>query len=140
MCINYGGDGEIRTLAGFLDPYRFSRADPSATWVHLHKAGLLYQPSFKKSRFFRQLQHHGHFFHDLVVIAPAMGLQAIGAILNAIGQIPECAAALVTQGIKGAIAEQAIKILRVRALMAGEIFTFPVLKEIVITHRIPSIY
>ena len=33
--MGHGGDGEIRTLAGFLDPYRFSRADPSTTWVHL---------------------------------------------------------------------------------------------------------
>ena len=33
--MGHGGDGEIRTLAGLLGPYRFSRADPSTTWVHL---------------------------------------------------------------------------------------------------------
>ena len=66
-----------------------------------------------------------------------MGLQAIGAILNAVGQIPKPAAALVTQRIKGAIAEQAIEGFGIRSLMAGKILAFPILEKFVIGHITP---
>ena len=66
-----------------------------------------------------------------------MGLQTIGAILNAIGQILETAAALVAQCIKGTVAKQAIKILRVHTSVTGEILTFPILEEFIIGHITP---
>ena len=44
--MGHGGDGEIRTLAGLLGPYRFSRADPSTTWVHL----LVYSSTDSKNQ------------------------------------------------------------------------------------------
>ena len=66
-----------------------------------------------------------------------MGLQAIGAILNAVGQILKSAAALVTQRIKRAIAEQAIEGFWICSLMAGKILAFPVLKKFVIGHITP---
>ena len=66
-----------------------------------------------------------------------MGLQAIGAILNTVGQILESTAAFVTQSIQGAIAEQAVKMLRVHILVARKIFTFPVLEKFVIGHVTP---
>ena len=94
----------------------------------------------KKSRFFRKFQNFGHFFHDLSVILPTVGPQAIGTILDAAGQIGKTAAAFVAQGVEGAITEQAVEALPIRAGMAGEIFTFPVLKKIVMAHFISSRY
>ena len=66
-----------------------------------------------------------------------MGLQAIGAILNAVGQIFKGTAALIPQCIKRTIAEQTIEIFRICALMAGEILTFPILEEFIIGHITP---
>ena len=59
----------------------------------------------EKSRFFRKFQNIAHFFHDLSVVFPTVGAQAIGTVLDSILQIRKAAAAFVTQGIKGAIAE-----------------------------------
>ena len=66
-----------------------------------------------------------------------MGLQATGTILDAVGQILKSAAATITQSIKRAIAKQAAEGFRICALMAWEIFTFPVLKKIVVGHITP---
>ena len=62
-------------------------------------------------------------------------MQTIGAVLHSAFRIAETAAAPVAKRIQRAVAEKAIEILRICALMAGEIFTVPVLKEIVICHR-----
>ena len=53
-----------------------------------------------------------------------MRIQAVGAILEAVGQKRKAPAALRAQHIKGAIAEQAVEVLRVRAGMTGEILAF----------------
>ena len=63
-----------------------------------------------------------------------MGAQAGGAVLDAVFQIGEAAAAFVPQGVQGAVAEQAAKGAFVLYLMAGEVFTFFVLKKIVVGH------
>ena len=43
-------------------------------------------------------------------------------------------AAILSQGIQGAIAEKAVKILDLDPLMAGEIFTFTILEKLVMFH------
>ena len=105
-------------------------------------AGLLYQQPWEKSSFFPVLfgnfQNRGHFLHDLAVIFPPMGAQAPGAVLDARVRIGKAAAAFIAEGIQGAVAEQAVEILLVSALMAWEIFTFPVLKKVVICHYFTS--
>ena len=86
---------------------------------------------FLCGRLFGQFQHVAHFFHDLQIVLPAVGLQTMAAILDPLGGVGEIAAALIAQGIQRAIAEQTAEALRIRAGMAGKIFTFPVLKIIV---------
>jgi hypothetical protein len=77
----------------------------------------------------------GHFFHDLIIILPAVGLHTAGAILDTAGQISKAAAAAIPKAVQRAIAEEAIEILLLHAPVAGEIFAFPVLKKRVIGHR-----
>ena len=60
-------------------------------------------------------------FHYFAVIAAYMGKDTVSADLDALFRIPEIAAALVSQGIQGAITEQAVEILRLGGLMTGEI-------------------
>ena len=82
-----------------------------------------------------QMKELGEYaFHDLVVIAPAMGLQAIGAILNAIVGIDKIAAAFIAQAIQRAIAEQTAEFLLVHSLMVREKFAFLILEKIVMGH------
>ena len=63
-----------------------------------------------------------------------MGPQAIGAVLNSCFRISVAAPAVLTQAVKGAVAEQAVEGLGVCFLMAGEILALPVLKKIVMCH------
>jgi len=72
--------------------------------------------------------------HDSVIILPAVGNQAAGAILDSIIQVPEISAAPVTQSIQRTIAEQAAERIRIRNGMTGEIFTGPILRKFVIFH------
>jgi hypothetical protein len=96
---------------------------------------VLYQPIREKSRLlFRHFKNAGHFFADGTIILPAVGFQALGAILDAIFRVCKAAAALVAQGVKGTIAEQAAEGFRVSAWMAGEIFAFLVLEKIIVGH------
>ena len=58
-----------------------------------------------------------------------MGIQALAAVLYAILRVDEVAAAVVTQHIQRAIAEQAVEIVGVGLRMAGEVFAFPIAEE-----------
>ena len=60
---------------------------------------LVYHLISEKSRFFRKFQKLGHFFHDFCIVLPAVGFQASGAVLDAVGQVAETAAALIPQRI-----------------------------------------
>ena len=60
------------------------------------------------------------------VILPMMGERAAGAYLSAIGMIDKIPAAPIAQNIERAVAEQAVKVLRVCPLVAGEILARPV--------------
>ena len=51
---------------------------------------------------FRQLHHFADLGADIVIVLPAVGLQAVGAVLDAVFRIGKGAAALVTQGVEGA--------------------------------------
>ena len=95
----------------------------------------------KKSRLFRKGDDFFHFLHHIIVIFPFVGYKATGAILNPTLGIAEISSAFVPQGIQGAIAKQAVKIFSFFAIMAGKIFTFPVLKKLIMLHfilQIPS--
>ncbi len=67
-----------------------------------------------------------------------MGSQAAGAVLDPLRRVAEIPATPISQGIQGAIAEQAAKGFRIRPLMAGEILAGFMLKEIVIRHIPPQ--
>ena len=97
----------------------------------------LYQPHWKKSSLFRQFDNRGHFFTDQIVILPAMGDPAMGAILDALFCVAEIAAAFVPQGIQRTIAEQTAEGLRVRTGMAGKILALLVLEKVIMWHIIP---
>ena len=69
-----------------------------------------------------------------------MGPQAGGAVFDSLFRISEAAAALVSQCIERAVAEQAAEGFRVGIGMAGKIFTFPVLKKIIVGHGFSSFH
>ena len=77
-----------------------------------------------------------HFLQYLVVIPPFVGNQAVRAVLNAVFRIGKVTATVIPQGIQGTVTEQAAKICRILSLMAGKVFTIPVLEEIIATHRL----
>ena len=77
----------------------------------------------------RQLHQLRVLGYDVAVAAAAMGQQATGAVLDAVFQIPEIAAAFAAQRIQRAVAEQAVEVLRMVRLMAGEELARPVLGE-----------
>ena len=58
---------------------------------------------------------------DIGVIVPFMRHQAMGAVLDALFGISEMPSAAFSQSIKGTIAEQAVKIVRIIGFMTGKI-------------------
>jgi hypothetical protein len=68
-----------------------------------------------------------------------MGLQTIGTIFNTLLGISKAAAAVFTQAVQRAVTEQATESCGVCLIMTGKIFTFFVLKNIVIWHNDPSL-
>jgi hypothetical protein len=71
----------------------------------------------------------------MAIILPPVRDQTAGAILDPIFRVAKISATLIPQRIQRAVAEKAIKILRICAFMAREKFTSPILKKIVICHR-----
>ena len=72
---------------------------------------------------FCQFHDLRHFFHNLIVVFPAVGLQAAGAVFDSLFGITEIAAAVFAQAVQRTVTEKAAEPLRVRAFVAGEIFT-----------------
>jgi hypothetical protein len=66
-----------------------------------------------------------------------VGQQTVGAILDAVFQVSKVTAAVITQAVQRAIAEQAAEGFRVRTPVAGKIFAFLILKEIIVRHIVP---
>ena len=66
---------------------------------------------------------------DVAVALAAVGHHAARAILHAVLRVAEVPLALLPQGVKGAIAEQAVEVLGMLRLMAGKEFAFLVLEE-----------
>ena len=64
-----------------------------------------------------------------------MGFYAAGAVLDSIFRIGKTSAAAVAQRIQRAIAEQAVEVFFLYTLMAGKIFTVPVLEKFVVLHH-----
>jgi hypothetical protein len=61
-----------------------------------------------------------------------MGDQTAAAILDAIADIGEVAAALVAQRIEGTVAEQTVEVLRICACMTRKIFTFLIAEKSIV--------
>ena len=70
--------------------------------------------------------------HDVVIPLWVVGNKAGGAVLYPIGGVSEMSAAPTAKGVEGAVAEQAIEILRIGTGVAGEIFAVEVAEETVI--------
>jgi hypothetical protein len=85
---------------------------------------------------FCKFYYFAHFAHNTLIIFPYVRNYAAGAILDALFYIRKIAATLITQGIQGAVTEQAAEIFRILALVAGKIFTGTVLEEIVVCHSL----
>ena len=135
---------ETRMVKGF-SAFRlpFGEEDfESRLFDHLSTAPLtmvLYQPDWKKSRFlFGQLKNTGHFLANRAVVLPAVGLQALGAVLDAVFRVCKAATTFVAQSVQGAVAEQAAEGFRISAWMTGEIFALLVLEKIVVRHIVSS--
>ena len=67
-----------------------------------------------------------------------MGAQTIGAVFDSLFGIPEAAAAVFSQAVQGAVAEEAAESFRICTGMTGKIFAFLILKEIIICHFLHS--
>ena len=116
----------------------------SAPFSHLGtspKTRLLYQYEPEKSSFFMvgglffcQLQYRTHIIADTCIVFPAVRTQAVGAILDTIICISEIAAAPVTKAVQGAVTEKAAERFRICTHVTGKIFTFLILKKIIIGH------
>lgn len=63
--------------------------------------------------------------------------QAVGAVLDPLLRIGKVAPALVAQCIQRTVAKQAAEAIFIHTLMAGKIFTFFILKKIVVGHILP---
>ena len=85
-----------------------------------------------------KFQNGVHFPGDCLMVFPAVGLQAAGAVFDSLFGITEIAAAVFAQAVQWAVAEQAAEPLRVSAFVAGEIFAGFVLKEIIVRHFLHS--
>ena len=86
-----------------------------------------------------QLDDLANLFGDILVALPFVGAQAVGAVFDAGFGVGKIAAAVVAQGVEGAVAEDAGEGLRVGVLVAGEVFTLFVLEKIVVGHDITSL-
>ena len=126
-------DSNPRSLAG----HEISSFAPSTTRTTLQLTSVLYQQAQEKSRFFRQFHHIAHLLHNAVEGISAVRTQATGTVLNALLRVCKIAAAVLSQRIQRAVAEQAVKVLRVTALVAREILTLGILKEFIIFHIVP---
>lgn len=74
--------------------------------------------------FFHHLRKLSVFSGDISVIFPSVGNQAARAVLDSVFCITEIPAAFLSQRVQRTVAEQAVEVLRIRALMTGKIFTF----------------
>jgi hypothetical protein len=64
-----------------------------------------------------------------------VGVQAAGAILDAVLRVCKAATAFIPQCIQGAVTKDAAEFIRVSTLVTGKIFTGGVLKKFIIVHR-----
>ena len=85
-----------------------------------------------------QLHDLGHFFHNLVIVLRTVWHKTRRAVLDAALRVSIAAAAISTQSIQRAIAEQAAELLRVCALVAGKILALPILHIFIMLHKLPS--
>jgi hypothetical protein len=75
-----------------------------------------------------------HLAADAIVILPPVGTQTFRTIFDTGLCVGKVSAALISQGIQGAVAEQTTEGFGVCLLMAGEIFTLLVLEKIIMGH------
>ena len=78
---------------------------------------------------FGQLRDLAELPGDIAVAFPPVGQETGAAILDAVADIAEVAAAPVAQGIQRTVAEQAVEVLRMGGLVAGKELAGRVLEE-----------
>lgn len=93
---------------------------------------LSYNPLFMSSVFRGQPGHSLPLCHYFLVGVFAVRDQTIAAVLYSLLRIPVVSSAAFAEGVQGAVAEQAVKLILVFRIMTWEILTFPVGKEFVI--------
>jgi len=86
---------------------------------------------------FCKLHDFSCFLQNSSVVFPPVRNEASGAILNSLLCIDKISAAVFTQRIQRTVAEQAAKALLLPAGVAWKVFTFPVLKKIIVRHTLP---
>ena len=102
--------------------------------VTLRNGAIIPRFAEKSRMLFCQLHNRFHLLNDALIILPAMGLYASGAILNTAFRIGKAAAAFISQRVQRTITKQTAEAFRVCACMAREIFTFFILKKVVVRH------
>ena len=70
-----------------------------------------------------------------MIVVMFMGECTVCAVLPSVLEIEEFPSASVSKSIQGAVAEQAVKIFRIRIGVAGKIFTVPVCKKGKVFHQ-----
>ena len=100
---------------------------------------LYYNSNIRKNQelylfLFGKLHDSRHLLHDLFIVFPSVREQAVGTVLNAAFRVGKVTAAAISQRIQRAPAKQTVKLLRIGLTVAGEVFTFLVLKKIVMGH------
>ena len=68
----------------------------------------------------------------MIIAFRAVGDQTGGAVFDSLGGVSEMAAAPIAQRVEGAIAEQAVELLRISICVAGEIFAVAITEEAMI--------
>jgi hypothetical protein len=84
--------------------------------------------------FLRQRRKLREAFQHGGIVFAAVGKGAALAVLYALFGVCAVSPAALAQGVQRAIAEQSVEVLRRYALMAGEVLTAGVLKELIVFH------
>lgn len=89
--------------------------------------------------FFHQLRYFRKTADDQIIIVRHMRYQTVGAVLDALVCILKVSTAALTECIQRTVTEQAVEMFRIRAGMAGEIFTFPVAEKFIMLRLLAAI-
>ena len=64
-----------------------------------------------------------------------MGPYTVAAVFDSTVRIGKTSAAVIAQSIQGAVAKQAVEVFFLYTLMAGKVFTVPILEKFIVLHH-----